>query len=257
MKKINICEQDITGESVKKLSNSELLSLYKKVDEKTKELSIHNYYAYCERDCDGIADLNDTKQFFEVLITMAHMAKCNFEDAFGSVKIWEIFIYNTLKKQGLALAPKKDSIKEPFPGGFVQQPKPGYYEDLVVYDISSSYPNQIISYNMSPETLVDSKTLCPELRELQKKFRKLDWRNDPKTYIDLEDIKKYKPYLEAYNVCINPAGEFFRTDVDGIFAVLIDSVFQKRKVLKGEAKDNMNNYKEIEQELTKRGLTYK
>ncbi len=38
-------------------------------------------------------------------------------------------------------------------GAFVYEPKPGIYEDVVVFDFRSLYPSIIISHNISPDTL--------------------------------------------------------------------------------------------------------
>ena len=43
--------------------------------------------------------------------------------------------------------------RETYQGGFVYEPKPGLYEDIVVLDFRSLYPSVIVSHNISPDTL--------------------------------------------------------------------------------------------------------
>ncbi|PIZ51695.1 hypothetical protein COY27_02740 [Candidatus Woesearchaeota archaeon CG_4_10_14_0_2_um_filter_33_13] len=65
------------------------------------------------------------------------------------------------------LAPNKPShieidqrIKETYQGGFVLEPTPGFYENIVIFDFRSLYPTIITSHNIGPEALKCS--CCPE-----------------------------------------------------------------------------------------------
>ncbi|MDP6642234.1 MAG: DNA-directed DNA polymerase [Candidatus Nanoarchaeia archaeon] len=44
-----------------------------------------------------------------------------------------------------------------YQGAFVFQPKPGLYDDLVVFDFKSLYPSVIVSHNIDPSSLTKSK----------------------------------------------------------------------------------------------------
>ena len=43
-------------------------------------------------------------------------------------------------------------------GGYVMEPEPGFYEDVPVFDFFSMYPNIDITFNLSPECLVEPGT---------------------------------------------------------------------------------------------------
>ncbi|MEM4318494.1 MAG: DNA-directed DNA polymerase [Candidatus Pacearchaeota archaeon] len=45
-----------------------------------------------------------------------------------------------------------------YAGAFVLEPKPGFYENLAVFDFRSLYPSIIVSYNISPATITTKKT---------------------------------------------------------------------------------------------------
>lgn len=53
--------------------------------------------------------------------------------------------------------PRHDDIKkrrsETYPGGFVYQPTPGMYKDIIVFDFRSLYPTIISSHNIGPGTI--------------------------------------------------------------------------------------------------------
>ncbi len=42
-----------------------------------------------------------------------------------------------------------------YKGGFVREPVPGFYENIVVYDFRSLYPSIIVAHNICPTTLTD------------------------------------------------------------------------------------------------------
>ena len=58
--------------------------------------------------------------------------------------------------------PTRDKIierreKKKYGGAFVLEPKPGIYNDIVVFDFRSIYPSVIVSFNISPSTILKKK----------------------------------------------------------------------------------------------------
>ncbi len=114
--------------------------------------------------------------------------------------------------------PTRDEINErrkksKYAGAFVLEPKPGLYENLVVFDFRSIYPSVIISFNISPSTLLEKKEPgCYETPEFiyDKKKRKFYFSKKigfiPSVLFELinkrkkikQELKKHKtPILEA------------------------------------------------------------
>ena len=52
--------------------------------------------------------------------------------------------------------PIEPKFKSPYPGGYVKDPHVGSHDWVVSFDLNSLYPNLIVQYNMSPETIVNS-----------------------------------------------------------------------------------------------------
>ena len=46
-----------------------------------------------------------------------------------------------------------EMLKERFEGGYVKSPQVGMHDWVVSFDLNSLYPNIIVQWNMSPETL--------------------------------------------------------------------------------------------------------
>ena len=98
---------------------------------------------------------------------------------------------------------KKGSVE----GAFVYEPKPGLYEDLVMFDFTSMHTSIIISHNISKGTLTENKKNAIESPEIE-------INNKPK--------------------------KFYFTKEPGFFPTLLKEIFEKRKKYKEEYKKNPN-----------------
>ena len=84
------------------------------------------------------------------------MGKCNFNDVFSPVKMWDCIIYNYLLEQNIVVPPKKHEEKNSgMKGGYVKEPQIGRHKWVCSFDLNSLYPHLIIQYNISPETLTN------------------------------------------------------------------------------------------------------
>ena len=89
---------------------------------------------------------------------MAYDAKVNYEDVFYQVRMWDTIIYNYLKRRNIVIPPKERSDKsDKYAGAYVKEPIPGKYDWVVSFDLNSLYPHLIMQYNISPETLLETK----------------------------------------------------------------------------------------------------
>lgn len=73
------------------------------------------------------------------------------------------------------IVPAKGGGSGSYAGGFVLFPKPGVHEDVLSLDFSSMYPSIMISYNISPDTVMspdETSTEFYEAPETQYRFRK-------------------------------------------------------------------------------------
>ena len=98
---------------------------------------------------------------------------------------------------------KKGSVE----GAFVYEPKPGLYEDLVMFDFTSMHTSIIISHNISKGTLTENKKNAIESPEIE-------INNKPK--------------------------KFYFTKEPGFFPTLLKEIFEKRKKYKEEYKKDPN-----------------
>ena len=112
------------------------------------------YLDYNLKDTQLIQRMEDESGLLALVLTVAYDGGVNYNDAFGTVGIWESTIYRRLIKDKIV-----PNIKEgpgaragELVGGYVKDPVPGMYPWVVSFDLNSLYPHLMMQYNMSPET---------------------------------------------------------------------------------------------------------
>ena len=76
-------------------------------------------------------------------------------DVLGSVKYWDILIYNYLRDKNIVIPQKRTTSKsDKFEGAYVKEPQVGMHKWVMSFDLNSLYPHLIMQYNISPETLL-------------------------------------------------------------------------------------------------------
>jgi len=219
---------------------------YKKGDNRSLTELYHNdfqtYIDYNIRDTELVGLIDDKRGYLRLAINMTYMAKCLFSDVFGTVGIWDAYLYNILLNKKILCPPRKTNIKSSFPGGWVEKPHKGLNGWNMVFDIASSYPNSIISYNISTETIIEFSSLPKELQNLADSIRPFysqgesTWLINDKIY-DVDWLEENaKELLEKYDLCMTPWGEFFRRNEIGFIPEVVDKIFKSRKKVKGEMK---------------------
>jgi len=185
-------------------------------------------------DVELVDRLEDKMKLIELALTMAYDAKVNFTDVFYQVRTWDSIIYNYLKKRDIVIPPKKNVEKtDKYAGAYVKEPKPGSYDWVVSFDLNSLYPHLIMQYNISPETLRETRHPSASVERLLKK--EVDIGGD-------------------YAVCAN--GAQFRKDVRGFLPELMEKIYGERVVFKKKMLTAKQDYehtpsKKLEKEIAR------
>ena len=163
-------------------------------------------------DVELVDRLEDKMKLIELALTMAYDAKVNYQDVMYQVRMWDTIIYNYLKKRNIVIPPKDRSEKDDkYAGAYVKEPKPGKYDWVVSFDLNSLYPHLIMQYNISPETLLETK--------------------HPSVTVDkiLGEELTFEMYKDSA-VCAN--GAQYRKDVKGFLPELMEKMYAERVVFK-------------------------
>ena len=178
--------------------------------------------------------LEDKLKLIELALTMAYDAKVNYQDIFFQVRLWDCIIYNELKKRNIAIPPKIGSKKdEKYAGAYVKEPIAGKYDWVVSFDLNSLYPHLIMQYNISPETLCESRHPTATVDRLLKQE------------IDIDD---------KYSTCAN--GAQYRKDIRGFLPELMQKYYDQRVTFKRRMIDAKKKYqktpsKALEKEIAR------
>lgn len=133
----------------KKLDYSEIGSLRDLYD-----LDYQMFVDYNIKDVELIDRMEDKLGLITLVLTMAYLGGVNYSDTLGTTAIWDSIIFRRLARSKITILPGKDSPAQAYPGGYVKDPHVGMHEWVMSFDLNSLYPNLIVQYNMSPETLL-------------------------------------------------------------------------------------------------------
>jgi DNA polymerase elongation subunit (family B) len=187
-------------------------------------------------DVELVDRLEDKLKLIDLCFTRAFDAKVNFNDIAYQVRTWDAIIYNYLLKKKIVIPQKERNTKdEKYAGAYVKEPTPGMYEWVVNFDLNSLYPHLIMQYNISPETLVDTRHPNVNVEKVLKKELTFEMYKD-------------------YAVCAN--GAMYRKDIRGFLPELMEKMYNERVIFKKKMIEAKKAYektktKELEKEISR------
>jgi DNA polymerase elongation subunit (family B) len=193
--------------------------------------SLHNLYKqdfqkfidYNIKDVTLVDRFEEKMGLVTLAMTMAYRGGVNYSETFGTTSIWDAIIYRILNQKQVCVPWNKPKNKVPYPGAYVKEPQVGKHDWVVSFDLNSLYPNIIVQYNMSPETIVDGK----------------------RTDVDVDALLNRQVELEPqYTTAAN--GIRFRKDAPGVIPSVIRQYYDERRAVKKrmlEAKQEYEKHK--------------
>ena len=171
------------------------------------EKDYQSFIEYNITDVELVDKLEDKLKLIELCLTMAYDAKVNYTDVLGTVRYWDILIYNYLKDKNIVIPMKNPHQQkaEKFEGAYVKDPLVGMHKWVMSFDLNSLYPHLIMQYNISPETLLP--------------------QSESKVSVDKILEGKVK---NTSNCCMTPNGAFFRKDKRGFLPELMETIYEDR-----------------------------
>ena len=96
-----------------------------------------SFIEYNITDVEIVDKLEDKMKLIELCLTMAYEKKVNYMDVLGSVKYWDILIYNYLRKKNIVIPQKCIKSKsEKFEGAYVKDPQVGMHKWVMSFDLN-------------------------------------------------------------------------------------------------------------------------
>lgn len=190
------------------------------------------YIDYNIKDVQLIERLEEKMGLIELAMTMAYRGGVNFSETFGTTSIWDSILYRMLIKDNKVVPPKVAKRKEPYPGAFVKDPMVGLHEWVASFDLNSLYPNIIVQYNMSPETLVEGKI----------------------PGVNVDKILDGQEFILDNDYAVAATGQQFTKDREGIIPTIIKQYYNERRAIKKRMLEAQQEYekkksKKLENEI--------
>ena len=183
-----------------------------------------SFIEYNINDVELVDKLEDKMKLIELCLTMAYEGKVNYIDVLGSVRYWDILIYNYLREKNIVIPQKIKAEKvEKYEGAYVKDPQVGMHKWVMSFDLNSLYPHLIMQYNISPETLVNSGVKLEE--------GMVDKILDGK-------IRNTTEY------CMTPNGAYFRKDKRGFLPEIMENIYNDRTKYKRLMLDAKQKYED-------------
>jgi DNA polymerase elongation subunit (family B) len=191
------------------------------------------YIDYNMKDVELVDRLEEKMGLITLAMTIAYKGGVNYQDVFGTVSIWESIIYRKLNlDKKVPVISSNYSIKTAFAGGYVKDVQTGMHDWVVSFDLNSLYPNIIVQWNMSPETLID-----------QAEPNSVDY------YLNGDN-----PIESKHTVAAN--GSTYNKNFDGVVPSIIVDYYDERRSVKNimlaaEASYQKNKTYELEKEINR------
>jgi DNA polymerase elongation subunit (family B) len=218
----------------KKLSYEEhgtLHTLYKNDHQKFIDYNI--------RDVLLVDALDKYLDLMDLAMIVAYKGGVNYMDSFGTTGIWDSLIYRYLYDKKIAVPPTKHQERGDYPGGYVKDPHVGMTEWVTSFDLNSLYPNLIVQYNMSPETLVEDAPVLPT---------GVDY------YLKYATINDSPPHNEGVPYAVAANGACFKKDQRGHLPDIIIGLYDERKAVKRQMLDAKQEFEQTKNESLKREI---
>ena len=181
---------------------TDLHSLYKNDPQKFIDYNI--------KDVELIDRLEDKMGLITLALTMAYRGGVNYSDTLGTTAIWDSILYRDLSNRGVIVPPNGEKFKSEYPGGYVKPPQVGMHDWVVSFDLNSLYPNIIVQWNMSPETIVEGNRLTM----------------NPDIALTENHSNPNPEYALAAN------GVSFKKDKEGVLPKIIVDYYNERSIVK-------------------------
>lgn len=208
------------------------------------EDDFQKYIDYNMKDVELVDRLEDKMGLITLAMTMAYKGGVNFQDTFGTTGIWESIIYRKLlRNKQVSAASRISEAKQEFAGGFVKPPQIGLHEWVVSFDLNSLYPNIIVQWNMSPETVQSNKFNIPGGVDYYLNY--FGTEMDP-----------LHPAVREENVTVATNGSTYSKSFDGVIPSIIVDYYDERRSIKNMMIASQKQYQktktfELEKEINR------
>jgi len=194
------------------------------------ELYIQNHQKFIDynvRDTLLVEKIDKRTNLLGLALTLAYKSNAILTAPMGTTKLWETYIYNVMYRNSIVMpAMSRGKSIGQIKGGYVKEPHVGAHKWVASFDLNSLYPNIIIQYNMSPETI--GSMLGGH---------------------DVDQLLNNKEIDVPTDHCITPGGQTFKTTRKGLFPFIVEKEYNERSEIKKEMLRVQQQMEDLKAEL--------
>lgn len=178
------------------------------------EQNFQLFVDYNMQDVEIVDRFEEKMGMLSLVFTLAYKGGVNYYDTLGTTTIWDTIIFRHLARRNIIIPPAVKNISTSFAGGYVKDVMVGMHNWVMSFDLNSLYPNIIVQWNMSPETLVPHQKV---------------------SNISIENIlTTHTAPVPNENLSLAANGSVYRKDIKGIVPELVETLYAERVTIKKE-----------------------
>jgi DNA polymerase elongation subunit (family B) len=203
---------------------------------------INKYIEYNLNDVKLVVAIDKKLKFIDLARNICHTGHVPYEYFGMSSRYIEGAMLMYLRRGGL-VAPNKslegqaefaartEEGEEGFEGAFVKDPIPGRYDWVYDLDLTSMYPNIMISLNISPETVISKVDDWDVEKYLRNEYTSIRMSGSEYT------VDEFKKMMDEKKFSIASNGVIYSNDKPGLIPSILIKWFDERKALRKKAKE--------------------
>lgn len=203
--------------------------------------------SYNVKDVFLLVALEQKKNILRSALTIAYTSLVNWSDVLSQIRMWDNLIFVDLAEQGVQIPVDKDSKRgAEYPGAYVKPPRPGRYEWVVSFDVTSMYPSLIRALNISPEKICehDSYLVAAGSKDAQSNIAEKYYDRE----VDLSDARDR-------GLCVGANGHCFVHEGTGFLPKIVRRLFEERSACKKKMIQCLKDAQRVEEEINRRQLS--
>jgi DNA polymerase elongation subunit (family B) len=175
-------------------------------------------------DCELLQELDSRYSLIDILLYLNQDIPVNIDQVLSAIVVWNSLLYREYCKHKLLFSftnfKKKFTVR-----GAINEIVSGFYSSILGYDFKSMYANILITYNISPETLITKPN--KRLIELAKKYTDKDSELAVLNWSD-SDKKVISKVCRKENVIMSYSGDFYSKDKPSIVSNILKPLIADR-----------------------------
>ena len=189
---------------------------------------------YNIQDVRLLIKLEEKLKYLKLIQNLSYKGFVSFERAMGKVQLITGAVANQAMKDGMVIPTYNvQHYKQAFEGGYVKEPVPNLYENIVSFDANSLYPSVMLTLNISPETKIG------RVNKVDENGYHILLTNGKVVSLPKE---KFEKLLSRENLSHSKAGVLYSQKFKGVIPKFIDNLYTQRI----EAKNEMIRFQKLQ-----------